>query len=80
MFKNFTYCLTIIFRGPAVNDIRIKYVTEVDNETKTFKYHSAEEIKEQNLKICAFKQSRCIDLMNCIYCNGYEVAMQPYNK
>jgi len=80
LFENFTYCILIIAFYPDTKETVIKYVTEVDNETKTFKYNSMEEISKQKLEICTFKKSQCIELMNCMYVNGYNVAMQPYNK
>lgn len=78
-WSNFTYAIFIIERYTD-GSIKLKYVTEIDNEKKTFKYNTQEEVKEKNLEIKLLKKQQAIELMNCISCNGYEVAMQPYFK
>lgn len=57
-----------------------KYVTEVSYSPKTFRCDSLDEIRSKNLKILSFKLREAVDLMNSIYCNGYQVSMEPYNE
>lgn len=57
-----------------------KYVTEVSYSPKTFRCDSLDEKRSKNLKILSFKLREAVDLMNSIYCNGYQVSMEPYNE
>ena len=76
-WENFTYCIIIIERYTD-GTIKVKYVTKIDNATKSFEFHTIEEINKSNLQIQVFHKERAIDLMNSMTCNGYTAAMQPY--
>ena len=56
------------------------YITRVDNKTREFEYHTEMEIKSnpEKLNVMTFSKDRAIDLMNSIFCNGYNSMMLPW--
>ncbi len=78
-WKNFTYRIRIsnvYFKKEQ--EFKDCYVTAVNDEDKTFDYHTEEEIEEKSLKILKFRLNRAVDLMNSIFCNGYLSSIEPY--
>ncbi len=76
-WKNYRYAICIEFQK-ADGTIEKHYVTEIDNETKTFEFKSWEEIKKNKIKVLSFTAERAIDLMNSMVCNGFCALIFPY--
>ncbi len=80
LFEDFTYGIEIRFVNLKTNKKTIKYITEVNYCQKTFVMKTEEEIDKEGLEILAMKKNQAIELMNCLFCNGYLVSMFPYFK
>lgn len=78
--KNFTYCVKLDFYKPKENRHEIAFVTEVDNNDKTFKWKTDEQLQGKTNEILVFTLSKAVDLMNCMTCNGYVASIQPMFK
>ena len=78
LWDNFKYCIMLEFYEPKTKKLSTCYVTEVNNGDKTFKYKTVKEIQSGEAKPLSFGLEQAVDLMNCIYCNGYDVAIKPY--
>ena len=78
LWDEFKYCIMLEFNDIKTKKLTTCYVTEVNNSDKTFKYKTVKEIQKGEAKPLSFSLVQAVELMNCIYCNGYDVAIKPY--
>ncbi len=79
-WKKFTYCVKLDLYFPESKECKTAYVTEVDDEHKTFKWKTEEELNGKTDDILVFSLGKAVDLMNSMTCNGYSASIQPMFK
>lgn len=79
-WENYTYRIKIEFYYPKTKEKEFRFVTKVNFGTKTFEYKTLEEIEKEGADIQAFKLEEAVELMNCMYINGYQASIEPYFK
>lgn len=79
-WENYTYRIKIEFYYPETKEKETNFITKVDFGAKTFEYKTLEDIEKEGAEIQAFKLEEAVELMNCMYINGYCVSIEPHFK